>query len=934
MSGPPPSRAQAPFTPTHGGWLRFLSIAAIVLALWPVGASAEESTEPVQLAQAEAPAAGELEGAIEEEELEPVPRSRAIAPPPDIEVFRIKGRGVAAIETDVPESVTQFDAAAIEALGAQNISDLAKVTPNVEIRTAGATAATFFIRGVGLSDFSANAAGAVAIYQDDVSFNAPALQLGQLFDLENVDVRRGPQGTGSGRNASAGAIKIYSRKPTGETSAELRASLGRYQSTDAYHAFIQDYEGALEVPLVEEMLAARLAFRFRDADPFMKNGCGNAPPVEERVARPHPIFDAYVGNELVIEAEPNTSAFDPRWSQCAEGVDETTIRFVPEYPGRAQITSLGVSHVPAGLPARVGDQGNWAARGQLRFQPPGTDMDWLLNAHGSRLDQQSTLGQAMGTTGFLGDQTVESYVEPDQQEELCGLQGGVYNSAFNSCDDWSVPVEDVQALLEENLAEDRPLDIDPFRGDYNRVGRTTLDTWGGFVRGDFSLGPVDVTSISGYDAYNRFRDTDQDFTPDVLFEAIREDEAWQFFHELKLSGELPDAPLRWEAGGYYLMEELDAFNEQDIWIRFGNFTREYSQDTWSFALHAGFSWDFLDDFTLEGGVRYNWSRKKFDLEQERTELPGLPTARSFGEETWDAPTGTISLRYHFNEDASAYWKYSRGFKPGHYNSNTAEVDPAKQEAEPAKPEYIDSFETGLRGRWWDGRLGLGVALFYYKYADYQVFLFEDNPASPPTLEIVNASDAEVYGGELDFRLEPFAGWLPDTFDGLVITGRFGWLESQFLDFTNTVFRVAQTGETVAVVVDYSGNQLINSPRFKASGAAEWTFDLGRWGSIIPRYDFAWTDDVFYDPSEGRGSLGVDGQPNKPEYTVGQRAFWLHNLRLAYRTPEGNIEIAAWVRNLEDQRYKSYAFDASGFSKAVINFVGQPRTIGLDLSISW
>jgi iron complex outermembrane receptor protein len=669
----------------------------------------------------------------------------------------------------------------------------------------------------------------------------------------------------------------------------------------------------------------------------MKNGCGNAASLAEREVRPNGAWDVFVGNELLIEKEPGTLPLDSRWSQCAEVVDATTVHQLdPDSPyGRKhQLDVLGISHVPPGLPTRVGDQGNWAARGQLRFQPPGTDMDWLLNLHGSRLDQQSTLGQTMGTSAYFGDKTVRGYTEPDQKKEICELQGGVYDPGFNSCEDFSLPAEEVSALLEKALAEERPLDIDPFRGDYNRVGQTTLDTWGGFLRGDFSLGPVDVTAISAYDAYDRFRDADQDFTPSVLFEAVQEDEAWQFYQELSLSGELPDAPLRWEAGGYYLMEELDAFTDQEIFITFGNFTREYSQDTWSFATYVGFSWDFLDDFTLEGGARYNWARKKFHLEEEQPSLPDRDTAKSLGEETWDAWTGTISLRYHFNEDVSAYWKYNRGFKPGHFNSNVAEVEEEKQKGEPAAPEYIDAFETGLRGRWWDGRLGLGAALFYYKYKDYQVFLFEDNPASPPTLEIVNANDAEVYGGELDFRLEPLAGWIPDTFDGLVLTGRFGWLESQFLDFSNTVIRVGTTGQEFPVVVDYTGNQLINSPRFKASGGAEWTFDLGRWGSIIPRYDFAWTDDVFFDPSEGRGSLGIDGQPNKPDFTVGQPAFWLHNLRLAYRTPGGNIEIAAWVRNLEDQRYKRYAFDASFFARAIINFVGEPRTIGLDLSISW
>ena len=57
-------------------------------------------------------------------------------------------------------------------------------------------------------------------------------------------------------------------------------------------------------------------------------------------------------------------------------------------------------------------------------------------------------------------------------------------------------------------------------------------------------------------------------------------------------------------------------------------------------------------------------------------------------------------------------------------------------------------------------------------------------------------------------------------------------------------------------------------------------------------------------------------------------------RVRLVSPAGNIEVAAWVRNLMDKRYKTYAFDASFFSRVVVNFVGEPRTIGLDLSISW
>ena len=79
------------------------------------------------------------------------------------------------------------------------------------------------MRGVGLSDFSSNAAGAVTIFQDDVALNAPAIQTGQIYDVEGIDVIRGPQGTGPFRNASAGAIRVRSRRPTGIRRSDRRA---------------------------------------------------------------------------------------------------------------------------------------------------------------------------------------------------------------------------------------------------------------------------------------------------------------------------------------------------------------------------------------------------------------------------------------------------------------------------------------------------------------------------------------------------------------------------------------------------------------------------------------------------------------------------------------------------------------------------------------
>ena len=89
----------------------------------------------------------------------------------------------------------------------------------------------------------------------------------------------------------------------------------------------------------------------------------------------------------------------------------------------------------------------------------------------------------------------------------------------------------------------------------------------------------------------------------------------------------------------------------------------------------------------------------------------------------------------------------------------------------AEPETIDAFEIGLKGNWFDGRVGFAAQLFYYDYQDYQVLTVEDSSAGPPGIAIINANDAEIYGAEIEVRVEPV--------DALVLTGRFGWLESQY-----------------------------------------------------------------------------------------------------------------------------------------------------------
>ena len=291
-----------------------------------------EKSQP-EKAQPEKSQPDQPEKSDEPAELRPSSTAR---PPEGVEVITVEGVQEGAAEQE-NASVTQFDLEELQALGAQNISDLARVTPNLEIKILTASTPTFFIRGVGLNDFSSNAAGAVAIYSDGVPLNAPALQLGQLFDIRSVDVVRGPEGFGDNRNASAGAIRTLTNEPTGQYEASLRTDYGITYN-------MRDFEGAVAAPIVSNWLSARGAFRWTQRDPFYRNRCGNT--------------------------------HDPG---SGPGVDQ-----------RVCNETFGGALVPRGAARRASTTGNGGPRaGCSGLQPPESDMDWLLNVHGGRLDEDA-----------------------------------------------------------------------------------------------------------------------------------------------------------------------------------------------------------------------------------------------------------------------------------------------------------------------------------------------------------------------------------------------------------------------------------------------------------------------------------------------------------------------------------------------------------------
>lgn len=135
---------------------------------------------------------------------------------------------------DVPIAVTAYSGEALEAQGALDITDIADTTPNVTLEASRGTNSTLtaFIRGVGQQDPVAGFEQGVGIYLDDVFLNRPQAAVLDIYDVERIEILRGPQGTLYGRNTIGGAVKYVTRRIEDRPMLRLRANFGTYEQAD------------------------------------------------------------------------------------------------------------------------------------------------------------------------------------------------------------------------------------------------------------------------------------------------------------------------------------------------------------------------------------------------------------------------------------------------------------------------------------------------------------------------------------------------------------------------------------------------------------------------------------------------------------------------------------------------------------------------------
>ncbi len=165
---------------------------------------------------------------------------------------------------EVPISITVLGAQQLDTLQIRSGTDIARQTPNLRVSNLGnEDQPKFAIRGIATPDFNLNTTSPIGVFYDEVYVAEQWLGGPQIFDMERIEVLRGPQGTLFGKNTTGGAINFITRAPSFGTDGYVT---GEYGSNGYYHV-----TGAVETPIIDDRLAARLAFNFTKSDGWVKN---------------------------------------------------------------------------------------------------------------------------------------------------------------------------------------------------------------------------------------------------------------------------------------------------------------------------------------------------------------------------------------------------------------------------------------------------------------------------------------------------------------------------------------------------------------------------------------------------------------------------------------------------------------------------------------
>ncbi len=668
-----------------------------------------------------------------------------------------------------PASITAITEKAVERYAPHDLNDIGSMVPGLSsaLGSGGFKQASFAMRGVAESTIIIYKESPVGVTLDD--FVMPSIQSSNLemFDIEAIEVLRGPQGTLFGKNTTAGVINVRTKRPDmNETSVDVRLSYGSFDTKKA--------TVAINIPLIDDVLAFRAAGMYMKSDGYYKNG-----------ATYGPLFAGLPG------VGGTSVAGDGR---SLGGDDIFSGRFKLQYENENFTALLQYE--------RIRDNGD--SPPLVNESAPGSTFDFW-GYTGQNVDGRDPIDYA-GTTP--SDPANHIFMDDGHQVDI----DGVYLNMDWVMDNYSFHSVTGYRRQESRLPSNYP-----------------------GIPGDLSL--FDASRDDNRDTFQQeFRlasqfDGNFNYVAGAFYQ--KNDAEFCVIQKLGFVDLFGIAPFGlFDANGRTLCNRQDAeafagfvdgtYDVSDRLHLTAGLRLTHEKKAWA-GRQIGFSWDIDPTVTLAD----------IDEPLDFADFDKYPAGVAYNEKTWTEPTWHVVLGYDISEDTFGYASYSRGFKSGGYNDQVgnalnlvaaqaaAAADPDLPDpTNPTDPEIADSFEIGIKSNF-DNRANLSVTGFYVKYRDAQRALnatvIDDLGFTTQETLFFNAANMAVYGIEAE-------GSVMLT-DDLILTGNAAWTKGDYKEY------IADTDFDGVIDVDQSDYPVERAPEFMMSANLNYTHDMADKGEV-------------------------------------------------------------------------------------------------------
>lgn len=455
------------------------------------------------------------------------------------------------------------------------------------------------------------------------------------------------------------------------------------------------------------------------------------------------------------------------------------------------------------------------------------------------------------------------------------------------------------SMVLPGFGEPADTDGDPFLSHVGDDIFSDLEALGVTLNANWDLGPVKLTSITGYRKTDTEVLSDFDGTPTPFMTVHRDETHDQFSQELRLASNT-DGPLTYVVGAYYMTQEYDIATGQFGTV-FGSPTAGstiYTQqkaDSW--AVFGQADYEVLPGLTVTAGGRYSKEEKTFT-----TQPLFYPNAETF-EASFDDFSPKVGVSYKWSDTLMTYAQYSRGFRAGGFNGRAGSF----QAVGPYDSETVDSYEVGVKSDLFNRRLRLNAAVFTSDYQDMQQSVQQLIPGTLINQTLVSNVGAATISG---FEAEATA-LLTDVF---TISASVGYLDASYDEF------MANLGDGLGVI-DRTYLPMPYAPKWSNSVTFNYKddFDFGRVTAqasvrhMTDMYTSFSTLNATTDLTMRQSNTVVDGS-------------------LSLELPDGRWRVSLWGKNLTDELVINNTF---GVGNLLASRVYQPpREIGVDLSLTF